>query len=409
MMSEKKKSSVIIKAVFLIVFAALIGIAIVLFMEYSRSTTQGKEIEMEIPEGSSTKDIVRLLKENGVIRFQIPFYIRLYQSESRGKLRYGSYTLNDGMSLNDIIDALSRGGKESSSQIRFTVPEGYTVKKIGAKLEEEDIVKAEDFYQAVKDAAKDFPYAKELPEADSVFYQLEGYLFPDTYFLEEDMTADEILAMMLDEFQNKMDADHVKKAEEMGMTVTELLVRASLVEKETELLEEYPVIAGVINNRLAANMKLQFDSTVVYAMTEGDYGVKRVLYSDLKYDSPYNTYMYEGLPVGPIGNPGLEAIDAVLNPADHEYLFFQTDTVKNDGSNLFFKTYEEHEAAYSTRNQGEETTGAAEEKTTESAEKATESTEKATESTENTTKSTEKTTDSTEKKTTKKSTTEAKK
>ena len=129
------------------------------------------------------------------------------------------------------------------------------------------------------------------------------------------------------------------------MSVEEVLIRASLVQKETERPEEYPMVAGVINNRLAQNMRLQFDSTVVYAMSEGMYGVERVLYDHLEIDSPYNTYKNDGLPVGPICSPSLEAIDGVLHPAEHNYLYFQTDQVKNDGSNLYFETYEEHAAA----------------------------------------------------------------
>lgn len=113
-------------------------------------------------------------------------------------------------------------------------------------------------------------------------------------------------------------------------------------------MDEYPTVAGVINNRLEQDMYLQFDSTVVYAISEGLYGVDRVLYSYLEVDSPYNTYKNKGLPVGPICNPSLEAIDGVLQPEEHDYLYFQTDQSKNDGSNLYFETYEEHSAAAAT-------------------------------------------------------------
>ncbi|MBR5047097.1 MAG: endolytic transglycosylase MltG, partial [Eubacterium sp.] len=135
----------------------------------------------------------------------------------------------------------------------------------------------------------------------------------------------------------------------------EVLTRASLVEKETDVAGEYATIAGVINNRLDQKMKLQFDSTVVYGMTEGRYGVDRVKYSHLEDDSAYNTYKIPALPPGPICNPGMEAIQGVLYPEDHNYLYFMMDTRKNDGSNLFFETYEEHMDAYSTMTHGEET------------------------------------------------------
>lgn len=153
---------------------------------------------------------------------------------------------------------------------------------------------------------------------------------------------------ILEEFQQKFDQSRQEAAAAAGMSVEEVLIRASLVQKETERPEEYPTIAGVINNRLSKNMNLQFDSTVVYAMTGGLYGVDRVLYDHLKTESPYNTYLNKGLPAGPICNPSLEAIDGVLHPEENEYLYFQADAVKNDGSNLYFKTYEEHAAAAAT-------------------------------------------------------------
>lgn len=219
---------------------------------------------------------------------------------------------------------------------------------IAEKLENEGVMSQEEFLTAVENAAADFQYKDILPAADQVFYQLEGYIFPDTYYLSEDMTGDELVAKILDEFLQKFDEQRQQEAEAMGMSVEEVLIRASLVQKETERPEEYPMVAGVINNRLAQNMRLQFDSTVVYAMTKGMYGVDRVLYADLEIDSPYNTYKNDGLPVGPICSPSLEAIDGVLHPAEHNYLYFQTDQVKNDGSNLYFETYEEHAAAAAT-------------------------------------------------------------
>ena len=189
-----------------------------------------------------------------------------------------------------------------------------------------------------------------------VFYQLQGYIYPDTYYLSKDITGDQLVAKMLDEFDKKFDQTRQEKAKKLGMTVEEVLIRASLLQKETELPEEYPIIAGVIQNRLDKKMKLQFDSTAVYAITKGQYGIARVMYKDLKVDSPYNTYKHKGLPVGPICSPSLEAIDGVLNPQKNDYLYFQMDTVKNDGSNIFSKTYEEHKAASATTEAAAETT-----------------------------------------------------
>ena len=361
--TKKKKSpakrflTLLGAAVVIILFVA----CLIFFREYGRKTKDGKPVTLEVAEGTSTRELVDLLKEKGLIRYKLPFYLKLYQTGQKGKLRYGSYELNDGMILDDLIRALSEGTE--GERLVLTVPEGYSVEQIGARLEKEGIMTADEFCGAVRNAAAGFSRGGALPEEDSVYFRLQGYLFPDTYYLDEDMSAEDLVAMMLEEFGKKFDEDCRKRAEELGMSVNEVLIRASLVEKETDLPEEFPTIAGVINNRLEQKMKLQFDSTVVYGMTEGQYGVDRVLYSHLDDDSAYNTYKIKGLPPGPICNPGMEAIKAVLYPEEHKYLYFMMDTRKNDGSNLFFETYEEHKEAYSTMTHGEET-DTAEEKDT---------------------------------------------
>ncbi len=355
-MTQKKKGKKLIWGILILILLAILGAGIIFLKEYTRETTEGNDIEVEIAEGTSTKELVALLKEKGVIRYQLPFYVKLYRSSYRGKLRYGSYTLNDGMSIDDIILALSKGDGRGDGTIVLTIPEGYTIEMIAERVEELELMSGEEFLAAVTEAGEALSESMDLPDTSDVYYALQGYLFPDTYYLDKDTTPSQLVSIMLEEFNNKFDEERQARAEELGMSVTEVLTRASLVQKETDLAEEYATIAGVINNRIESNMRLQFDSTVVYAMTEGKYGVARVLYADLEYESPYNTYRNYGLPVGPICNPGIEAIDGVLYPEEHNYLFFQTDTVKNDGTNLFFETYEEHLAASSTANRGEETT-----------------------------------------------------
>lgn len=350
-----------------IILAVFMTFGFSIWREYARTeSADGKEIEVTIAQGSSTRQVAETLKEAGVIRYETAFLLKIYFSDARGKIRYGTFALNDGMCLGDIIDALVTGGAQKKEE-SFTIPEGYSIPMIAEKLENEGVMSQEEFLTAVKNAAADFAYADILPAEDQVFYQLEGYIFPDTYYLSEDMTGEELVDKILDEFLQKFDAKRQEEAAALGMSVEEVLIRASLVQKETERPEEYSMVAGVINNRLAKNMRLQFDSTVVYALTNGMYGVDRVLYEHLEIDSPYNTYKNDGLPVGPICNPSQEAIDGVLHPAEHNYLYFQTDQVKNDGSNLYFETYEEHAAAAATTEnpssvseQTEETTAATE-------------------------------------------------
>ncbi len=346
--NKRKKSR---KSIFPMVILTIVMLALIVglgrfYRDFSRKTREGDPVTLEIPEGSSTRQVVSLLKKNGLIRNELAFYLKLYQTGNRGKLRYGSYELNTGMSLDDLIGTLAKGARED--ELVLTIPEGYSVEQIGARLEEKGIMTAKDFCQAVKDAAVNYDFEGALPQEDTVYFQLQGYLWPDTYYLEKDTSPEQLVSMLLKEFESNYDEKCLERTRELGMSVNEVLTRASLVEKETDLPEEYATIAGVINNRLDQKMRLQFDSTVVYGMTDGQYGVDRVMYSHLKDDSAYNTYKIPGLPPGPICNPGIEAINAVLYPEEHNYLFFMMDTRKNDGSNLFFETYDEHMAAYST-------------------------------------------------------------
>ena len=337
-----------IMGIFILALAVMLTFGYSLCSEYSRKDSpNGKAIEVTIEQGSTTREVGAVLKDSGVIRYEIPFLVKMYFSDYKGKLRYGTFRLNDGMSLDSIIKALATGGALKEEEA-FTIPEGYSIIMTANKLEKEGIMSADEFLGAIDKATENFIYAQYLPAKDQVFYQLEGYIFPDTYYLSENMTGDELVQKILEEFQQKFDQSRQEAAAAAGMSVEEVLIRASLVQKETERPEEYPTIAGVIKNRLSKNMNLQFDSTVVYAMTGGLYGVDRVLYDHLKTESPYNTYLNKGLPAGPICNPSLEAIDGVLHPEENEYLYFQADAVKNDGSNLYFKTYEEHAAAAAT-------------------------------------------------------------
>lgn len=350
----------IVRGVILVMLALAILVAISFWREYSRTESgAGQDVTISIEEGCTTKQVGNILKDAGLIRYKSAFYLKIYFSEYRGKLRYGEFTLNDGMCLDDLVEALVTGGAQKEER-RFTIPEGYSIPMIAKKLEKEDIISADEFLDAVQNLAGDVNFAGQLPDKDKVLYQMEGFLFPDTYFLPETVTAEELIHKFLDEFQGKMTEERLKRAKILGMTMEEVVTRASLVQKETERAEEYPTVAGVINNRLEKNMNLQFDSTVVYAMSDGLYGVERVLYAHLELDSPYNTYKNKGLPPGPICNPSLEAIDGVLHPESHEYLYFQTDQVKNDGSNLYFKTYEEHAAAAATTRSAKENTTAEE-------------------------------------------------
>lgn len=328
-----------IKILALVLVAVILVCGISLLLEYTRTTSSDKAVTVNIRKGASEKEIARVLKENGVIDYEITFRLKMKTSPYRGKLNYGEYILYEKMSLDDVIETLAKPSTLAES-IRLTIPEGYSAKMIAALCEEKGIATSEEFLNELKEGQFDYDFIKDIPDNPNVEYKLEGYLFPSTHFLKKDATAHDVIDTLLREFEKQYNS--VKGDLPEGMTMNEAIIRASLVEREAKLDSEREIISGVIDNRLAIDMILQIDASVVYAISDGMYDVERVLYRDLEMDSPYNTYKYTGLPAGAICNPGIESIRAAMNPQEHKYLFYHTDTKKNDGSHIFTETYSEH-------------------------------------------------------------------
>ena len=326
------------------VAALLMTFVYSLWSEYTGGRVYtGNEIQIEIPKGTTPRQAAEILQDAGAIHYKSTFLAKVLIEKKNDGLKYGSYKISKGDSLDDIVNKLTTGSM-ASEESRFTIPEGYSIEMIADRLEQGYGISGDDFLKAVDKAQKEFVYADQLPSKDKVAYPLQGYLFPDTYHITKETTADQLVSSILKNFDKVFDESRQKKAKKLGLSVEDVLIMASLVQKESYNEDDYPAIAGVINNRLDKGMKLQFDSTVVYAISDGKFGVDRVTYKDLDVDSPYNTYHIKGLPPGPICNPGLKAIDAVLNPDKHDYLYFRADPNKDDGSNIFSKTYEEHMA-----------------------------------------------------------------
>jgi UPF0755 protein len=156
------------------------------------------------------------------------------------------------------------------------------------------------------------------------------------------MTARDIVVLLLDQFDKKFTDEMKQKAEDLEKSVFEVVIEASIIERETLIDAERVTVAGVIKNRLDKGMLLQMCPTALYPITDGIYDKNTVTYEDTKVESLYNTYVYKGLPIGPIANPGIESLEAALDPEEHEYLYYHTDAKKNDGSHIFTKTYKEH-------------------------------------------------------------------
>lgn len=326
--------------------------------EYTCTETKpGQDVVVEIPKNASAKEIASILKKNGLIRFEGAFVKRLQNSEYRGKLQSGTFTLNTGMNTLEMMEVMSPKIEADTPIDQLVVPEGFTVDQIAARCEKQGICTKQEFLNAVRSVtATDFPYLNDVPSGADVRYKLEGYLFPATYDIYQDTTAKSLVEWMLRTFENYYTSELQEQANAMGYNSYEVITRASMIERECKVAEERAIIAGVINNRLKSDMLLQIDPTVLYPLTEGLYDQPVVSYEDLELDSPYNTYKYKGLPVGPICNPGLACIKAVLYPDEHNYLYYHTDN-EELGTHIFTETYEEHIDTQTGGHQDDDQTG----------------------------------------------------
>lgn len=286
-----------------------------------------------IPRGTSTIGIGNILLEQGLIRDANMFRLYSIVSKFDGRLKAGEYYLSADMSTQEIVDKIIAGNVVTYP---FTIPEGYTLKQIAGVLSEKGMADEEVFLNLLEHGEFDFPYQEQLLEG---FSRFEGFLFPDTYYITSYMTEKDIIQMMLNRFLQVVTPEVVAAAEERGLSVLELVTIAAMIERESSVDSDRSKIAGVIFNRLNIGMLLQIDATVIYAHGEH---INRVLNRHLEIDSPYNTYKYPGLPLGPIAAPGEKSIKAVLEPEEHNYYYY---VLKPDGSHHFSRNLTEHNQA----------------------------------------------------------------
>ena len=235
---------------------------------------------------------------------------------------------------------------EARKIVTVMIPEGYSIDMMAKRLEDQGVFKADEFIAAVKDTSQySNKFIKDIPSKKGVKYQLEGYLYPDTYKIYKSSKPKDLIQKMLDNFEKKYSV--LAKDYKGKHSMAEIMTIASMIEREAKVESERPVITGVIENRLAKKMQLQIDPTVLYTTTNGLYNAKKVYYKDLKVKTVYNTYVIKGLPAGPICNPSDTAIKAAMNPKKHKYLYYRTDGSKK-GTHVFTKTFDEHKKAKST-------------------------------------------------------------
>ncbi|MBR5122970.1 MAG: endolytic transglycosylase MltG, partial [Anaerotignum sp.] len=301
----------------------------------------GTTISVTIPEGAGTEEIANILKENDLISSVFGFKLTSKLEGFDGTYKCGTYNVDTGMTKRQIMELLQSG--KVASDLKLMVPEGNTVKQIAARAEEAGICTAEEFIAEANTGTFDYEFLKDLPERE---YRLEGYLFPDTYFLSENMTAHDVIDTMLKRFDQMYTEEYRNAVASSGHTLDEIVTLASMVEKEIKLPEERTRAAGVMYNRLRDGITLGIDATVLYAVgkTAGE-----LTQADLNTDSPYNTRINYGLPLGPIANPGEASFKAALYPETHNYLYYVVEAVGKD-NHVYCETYDEFLSAKAAYN-----------------------------------------------------------
>lgn len=282
-----------------------------------------------VREGETLRQVVERLAERRILRFPRLFLLLARIDGQDHTIQAGEYTLDPSVSPREILQTLLAG---RVILYRVTVPEGTSLGRIAALLEERGLAEGSDVLRVSRDP--DF-----LRETGIEASTLEGYLFPDTYFFSRGLTVETLLKTMVRRFQAAYDADLRDRQSACGWNLHEIVTLASIVEAEAARPEERPLIASVLINRLRRGMPLQSDPTVIYGIEGFDGNLRR---EDLRSQQPYNTYVHKGLPPGPICNPGLESLKAVLYPAETDYLYFVS---RNDGTHLFSTSLGDHNRA----------------------------------------------------------------
>jgi len=293
----------------------------------SPAGTEKQEEIFVVKKGSGLRIVAAQLEERRLIKGKFLFMLWAYVRGGARDIKAGEYSFKRSMTPVTIFHVLTSGAVKTYS---FTIPEGLTAEQIADLLERKNLVNKRDFVSLVHD--------KDLVSSYHVDGKsLEGYLYPDTYLITRDMAARDVIDLMVDRFWEVFNS--LARGQQHAMTVKDIVTLASIVEKETGLADERPIIASAFLNRLSKGMRLESDPTVIYGIEDFSGDLTR---KDLRAPSPYNTYIHHGLPPGPIANPGREALKAVIDPAETDYLYFVS---KNDGSHHFSSTLKEHNRA----------------------------------------------------------------
>lgn len=317
--------------IFSLIIFILVTVFLAVYIKYQRTInrpiiTNQETIRVNIEQGDSLLKIFDKINKEGNLRSlnAVKYYIK--QNNISGNVEIGQYEILSNTSLEEMINLFKTGVKN----IKITIPEGYTINDIAVKIENSGLVTKDEFIKAVKE----YPLPNYIKKNDKKKYNLEGYLFPDTYYFNKNDKAKDVIIAMLSRF----DAVIEMVKGETGINITreefdKYITIASIIEKEAKVDADRRLIASVIENRIAKDMPLQIDATVLYALGQHK---ELITYDDLKINSPYNTYKVKGLPVGPIANPGKKSIIAALTPEKTNYIYY---ILQKDNSHYFTNSY----------------------------------------------------------------------
>jgi len=318
----------------LLLFVLALAVVAYLFyrLEYPNRVGTPSPVTILLAPGTGTAQIFQKLEQAGVVRDArlAEIYYRIYRS--RTPLQAGEYRFERPMPIDEVINRMGHGDVLKYSVV---VPGGLTAEETFQLFWSRGIGGPEGFHGALRQT-------ELLPGLTNGVSDLEGFLFPDTYLVTRTTPARAIVDLMVAQFRKNFTPEMREKARALGLTLEQAVALASIVEKESALPREGPTIASVYLNRLKRGMRLQADPTVIYALKRDGKWTGTLYRSDYSYESPYNTYVYEGLPPGAICNPGLEALKSAVSPARTDYLYFVADV---SGGHTFSRTFEEHLAA----------------------------------------------------------------
>ncbi|MCC6485009.1 MAG: endolytic transglycosylase MltG [Armatimonadetes bacterium] len=312
---------------YLIFVVALLAVTDLLLRVGAAPPTQRHDqVLITIPPAASREKVASILRGAELIRSRTVFLIITHVGYEGRPFVPGTYRMRMDMDLFRVINELVAG---RVAELSVTIPEGFTVTQIAHRLKRKNVIADEELFLNLSER-KSAEFGVESPTGS-----LEGYLFPDTYRFTLKMDPRLVIERMVGDLKRRAVQPNSSRLSDSG-ELHKILTVASLIEREAKTPEDRPLIASVIYNRLARNMRLQVDATVLYALKEHK---SRVLYKDLDVSSAYNTYRHSGLPPGPIANPGLASIDAALHPASTDYLYY---VAGSDGSHVFSRTFGEH-------------------------------------------------------------------